>query len=151
MKYCKVNLIKGSYQSIDNWCFLKIDAKDIAQLNNLYLKYCIYKKFDSVMPIFDSEYLDPSIEKIGYYAEGQLVAFSLVKIFDHSNAELMQFAWNYQNPKMRLGIRSLENECAIYKQRGFTNLYLGEYQKYKSFLPGFEILGELNGHIPHLG
>lgn len=143
MKYCKVNLTQGHYQLIDDWQYLDSATLNINQLNEIYKKYCAYKKFDSVMPVFDSEYLDESIEKIGYYYKQELVAFSLVKIFDCKNAELLQFAWTYNKPRIRLGIRSLENECAIYKNRGYINLYLGEYHEYKSFLPGFQILGTL--------
>lgn len=143
MQYCRVNLVQGLYQSIHHWKYLNVVESDIEELNSIYKRYCEYKKFSSVMPIFNSEYLDSSIEKIGYFHEDRLIAFSLVKIFDSENAELMQFAWTYQNPKMRLGIKSLENECAIYKDRGFKHLYLGEYHNYKRFLQGFEMLGTL--------
>ena len=55
----------------------------------------------------------------------------------------MQFAWDYANPKLRLGIESLKNECAVYKARGFNYLYLGLADEYKSQLDGFELLGRL--------
>lgn len=95
------------------------------------------------MPIFASEYTDPGNELIGYMHEGQLVAFSLIKIFDRENAECVQFAWDYANPKLRLGINSLKHECAWYKQCGYQYLYLGGADEYKKQFDGFEILGPL--------
>ena len=44
-----------------------------------------------------------------------------------------------------LGIKSLKNECAIYKKRGFDYLYLGQADHYKTKIDGFEILGPRTG------
>ena len=108
-----------------------------------YRDYCIYKHFASVMPIFDSRYTDPMTDVIGYYDAGKLVAFSLIKRYDDYNGLCDQFAWNYHRPKMRLGIESLQTECAIYKARGFKYLYLEQAHLYKQDMDGFEILGPL--------
>ena len=93
------------------------------------------------MPIFDSEYTDPGNRIIGYYVNGELVAFSLIKLFNKYNAECVQFAWDYGNHKLRLGIISLKHECAVFKDLGFSYLYLGGADEYKQKLDGFEILG----------
>jgi hypothetical protein len=93
------------------------------------------------MPIFDSEYTDMSNDIIGYYDQDNLVAFSIVRKYDQDNVEALQFAWNYHNPKLRLGIKSLEHECALYKKLGYQYLYLGGADEYKSKIAGFEILG----------
>lgn len=90
------------------------------------------------MPIFDSEYLDNEV--IGYRHDGKLVAFSLIKIHDNENVEAIQFAWDYANPELKLGIKSLKNECAIYKARGYKYFYLGAAAKYKQ-IDGYEELG----------
>ena len=95
------------------------------------------------MPIFNSQYTDSSNDVIGYYDQNQLVAFSLIKRFDDKNAECLQFAWDYQNPGLRLGIESLKNECAIYRNRRFDYLYLGTADNYKKEIMGFEILGPI--------
>ena len=95
------------------------------------------------MPIFHSEYIDTSNDLIGYYDEDELVAFSMIRRYDRDNAECIQFAWDYKNPKLRLGIRSLEHECAIYKDRGWKYLYLGEADEYKKKIQGFEMLGNI--------
>jgi hypothetical protein len=95
------------------------------------------------MPIFDIQYTDEHTDVIGYYDNSDLVAFSLIRTYDKENAESLQFAWNYANPKLRLGIESLKNECAIYKARGFNYLYLGGDDSYKRQIDGFELLGKL--------
>jgi hypothetical protein len=140
IKYARIDLSKTKYQSINTYRYLY--QFDIAELNIIYQKYCDYKKFESVMPIFDIQYTDKHTEVIGYYDNIKLVAFSLIRIYDKDHAESSQFAWDYANPKLRLGINSLKNECAIYKERGFKYLYLGSADLYKSKIEGFEILGK---------
>jgi hypothetical protein len=120
-----------------------ITNPDISALNAIYRAYCIYKKFSSVMPIFDSRYLDPMTDVIGYYDHAQLVAFSLIRRYDDHNALCDQFAWTYHNPRLRMGIETMKTECAIYKARGFRYLYLEQAHLYKSEMDGFEILGPL--------
>jgi hypothetical protein len=81
---------------------------------------------------------------LGYYnPSGCLVAFSLIRQHDQHNAEAIQFAWDYQEPQLRLGIHSLENECARYKRLGYHHLYLGFADEYKQKFDGFELLGPL--------
>ena len=125
---------------MDNWNY--ITDININQLNEIYKKYCVYKDFESVLPIFDSQYLDINVDIIGYYDSDVLIAFSMVRRYNEKNAELLQFAWDYVKPELMLGIESLKNECAIYKSRGFEYLYLGGAEKYKRFLDGFEIIGK---------
>ena len=52
------------------------------------------------------------------------------------------FAWNYKNPVLKLGIESLKNECAIYKNKGYKYLYLGQAAEYKK-IDGYEELGPI--------
>lgn len=140
MIYARINLSLTNYStSILDWQYLK--NPDITQLNRIYKTYCRYKKFASVMPIFDSEYTDSRNDIIGYFANNELVAFSLLRKYDLENVEAVQFAWTYSNPNLRLGIKSLKQECAIYKRLGFKFLYLGQADEYKKEIDGFEILG----------
>lgn len=139
MLYARVDLSKTNYQELDNYQF--IDNPNIKELDRLYNDYCRYKKFRSVMPIFAVEYTDPNSDIIGYYNKDKLVAFSLIKRYSDTEAECIQFAWNYSNPNLRLGLKSLKNECAIYKRLGFRYLYLGGADEYKKSIDGFEILG----------
>jgi hypothetical protein len=112
-------------------------------LQNIYRKYCAYKKFTSVMPLFYGLIFDKNTDIIAYYPEDTFCAFSIVKKYDIENAESLQFAWDYSNPDIKLGIASLEHECAYYKNQGFKYLYLGLADNYKSQLDGYEILGPL--------
>ena len=84
-----------------------------------------------------NEYVDNDV--IGYYHNKELVAFSIMRVLDDSNVEAVQFAWDYKNPELRLGIESLQNECAIYKSMDFEYIQLGEAQEYfKQFgVPSF--------------
>ena len=76
--YARINLDKTNYSKIDNYqTILNPTPKE---LNEIYYKYCRYHKFNSVMPIFDSEYYENDV--IGYYDGDVLVAFSLIARYD---------------------------------------------------------------------
>lgn len=140
-QFARIDLSKTNYErTVD--CHI-LDRPDIAQLNAIYRAYCVYKKFASVMPIFDSRYTDPMTDVIGYYDHTQLVAFSLIRRYDQHHALCDQFAWTYHNPTLRLGIETMKTECAMYKARGFQYLYLEQAQLYKAEINGFEILGPM--------
>jgi len=136
MKFARIDLSKTNYTHTDKFKYLTI--RDYAELNEIYIKYCRYKQFSSVMPLF----VDNTMEIIGYYDSG-LIGFSLIRCWDQDNAECVQFAWDYKNPEYRLGIVSLENECAVYKARGFRYLYLGQDAEYKRQFDGYEVLGPI--------
>ena len=140
-QFARIDLSKTNYESTVKWEYLR--NPDIAKLNLIYRDYCKYKHFASVMPIFDSRYTDPMTDVIGYYDQDRLVAFSLIRRYDDHNALCDQFAWNYHNPKLRLGIETLQTECAIYRERGFHYLYLEQAHLYKQSIAGFELLGPL--------
>jgi hypothetical protein len=140
--YGRIRLQDTNYNST-NTAWQYICEPDIVELNRIYRQYCQYRQFDSVMPIFDSEYTDPRNDVIGYWDQGMLVAFSIVRRFDDRNAQCIQFAWTYHRPRMRLGIESLKTECAIYRDRGFEYLYLDQAHSYKQQFQGFELLGPM--------
>ena len=140
-EYARINLSQTTYQPTVDWQYIR--EPNIAELNDIYRTYCIYRHFGSVMPIFDSQYTNPDTDVIGYYDNKKLVAFSLIKRYDTHNALCAQFAWTYSIPKQRLGIESLKTECAIYRERGFEYLYLDQAHLYKQGLQGFELLGPL--------
>lgn len=141
MTYARIDLTKTNYSIIDS--SKKLLMPPVSDLQQIYKDYCDYKKFKSVMPIFDSEFNDSNNDIIGYYDNNQLVGFSILRRYDNENVEAIQFAWDYKNPKLRLGISSLKSECAYYKHLGFKYLYLGGADEYKSKIVGFEILGPL--------
>jgi hypothetical protein len=140
-QFARIDLGQTDYTPSVKWEYLC--DPDIPKLNQIYRDYCKYKHFASVMPIFDSRYTDSMTDVIGYYDNEKLVAFSLIRRYDNHNALCDQFAWNYHNPKLRLGIETLQTECAIYKARGFQYLYLEQAHLYKQSMAGFELLGPL--------
>ena len=139
MKYCRINLSQTNY-TLSTHAYVMTD-KPVEQLKAIFKSYCEYKKFDGIMPIFDSQYIDPSNTVIGYSSNNKLVAFSLIRRYDEDNAESIQFAWDYKEPKLRLGIASLETECALFKEMGYKYLYLGPVEEYKKKFNGYEEIG----------
>jgi hypothetical protein len=140
-QFARIDLAKTTYQPTVHWEYLR--EPNIAQLQDIYRTYCIYKHFASVMPLFDSQFTDPNTDVIGYREDGRLVAFSLMKRYDSKNVLASQFAWTYHNPRTRLGIESLKTECAIYREQGYKFLYLDQAHLYKQGLDGFELLGPI--------
>jgi hypothetical protein len=140
-KYCRINLSATNYQESLHCKIL--NTSHLPAIREIYSKYCAYKKFDSVVPVFDWQYTASNVELLGYYINDRLVAYSHIILLDGKNCECSQFAWDYEDPSLELGIRSLQHECAYYKQRGYQYYYLGQYAKYKQQLDGFEILGKL--------
>jgi hypothetical protein len=141
MKYARVNLAKTSYSLLPTYRLIKYP--NIELLNDIFKKYCDYKKFESVVPIFENQYRDVNTDIFGYYDKESLIGFTLIRRLDNYNVENCQFAWDYANPKLRLGIESLKNECAHYKAYGYKYMYLGLADDYKSEINGYEILGPL--------
>ena len=139
MIYCRIKLSKTNYQTYD-YAYIE-DKPNLKKVQDIYKKYCDYKKFKSVQPLFAN---DIKVHKVMvYYDKGKFVAFSLLYELDKHNIEALQFAWDYKNPKLRLGIKSLENECAWAKANGYKYLYLGQDDRYKSQFKGYERLGPL--------
>jgi hypothetical protein len=145
MKYCRIDLSKTNYQTLRGaWILSFIERESrMDYIKSIYAEYCRYKQFESVMPLFDNMILDKYVDVIGYTNWDKFVAFSLIKRHDRENAEALQFAWNYSDPDARLGIKSLEHECAWYKQLGFKHLYLGLVDEYKTKFDGYEELGPI--------
>lgn len=141
MRYAKIDLTKTNYNMIETVRWVVIRSPDKGNLNRIYNEYCKYKKFKSVMPIFESEYSDSKNDIMGYYLNDRLIAFSLIRKYDAENLEAIQFAWDYKNPELHLGIESLKHECAFYKAAGYKYYYLGGADEYKKQFDGFEMLG----------
>jgi len=139
MKYARIRLADTNYTMLED--FEVLSNPDPVELERIYNAYCVYKKFPSVMPIFPEEYTDERNDVIGYYHNDKLVAFSLIRKYDKENCEAVQFAWDYADPKLKLGYASLRSECAYYKAHGFRYYYLGGADEYKRQFDGFEILG----------
>jgi hypothetical protein len=142
-QFARIALSNTNYQASTEWGYLIPTKEQMQELDAIYRTYCQYKKFASVMPMFHSRYTDPMTDVIGYFDQGAMVAFSLIRRYDEKNAECVQFAWTYHDPKQRLGIETMKTECAIYKARGFDYLYLEQAHIYKQEIDGFELLGPM--------
>ena len=143
-QFARIDLSQTDYQPTVEWRYVESrEPAVLAQLDEIYRTYCIYRHFGSVMPMFHSRYLDPMADVIGYYDSGRLVAWSLIRRFDQHNALCDQFAWTYHRPRTRLGIETMKTECAIYRARGFHYLYLEQAHLYKQEIQGFELLGPM--------
>lgn len=140
MTYGRIDLSLTNYHRYASARFLH--TIDLAALKEIYYSYCDYKNFTSVIPFFEDDYLLPNRDIIGYYASEKLVAYTLMIKHKKENSVISeQFAWNYNDPRLRLGIKSIENECYIYKLLGYKYLYLGQHTEYKSKFDGYEIVG----------
>lgn len=140
MSLCRIDLTKTDYTILDSACLQRDPSNILPELYKVFKQYCEYKQFKSVQPLFDIEFLSNETDVITY---NNFSAFSIIRKYDCENAEAIQFAWNYKNPKLRLGIRSLEHECAFYKSLGYRYLYLGDTAPYKTKIRGYEELGPL--------
>ena len=77
MIYCRIKLSKTNYQAYD-YAYIE-DKPNLKKIQDIYKKYCDYKKFKSVQPLFAN---DIKVHKVMvYYDEGKFVAFSLLYTF----------------------------------------------------------------------
>jgi hypothetical protein len=142
MKFCRIKLAETNYQEyshVARWTWIS----GLEPLNKIYKEYCKHKQFCSVMPLFLSQFQDPATDIHIYYHNDQIVAWSLCRRWDEYNVESQQFAWDYKNPELELGLSSLKHECAYYKRMGYKYLYLGETANYKAQFDGYELLGPI--------
>jgi len=139
--FSRINLLKTNYDILSRAKLLH--EPDYNVLKNIYDRYCNHKKFIDPIPFILDKYTCNNRDIIGYYNKENLVAYSLILKYPDEHSVLSdQFAWDYYDPKLRLGIKSLEHECAFYKSLGYNYLYLGEHSKYKSKFAGYELLEE---------
>ena len=120
-----------------------LDPVPVNDVLRVYRDYCTHKRFQSVMPMLPGRLQAQGTEIIGYHDQGRLVAWSMYRVWDDHNILSDHHAWDYRNPRLRLGIRSLENECAIYRDRGYRFMYFESVEPYMLDLEGFETLGPM--------
>jgi len=138
-QFGRINLEHTQYVSDLDWQYL--DPPPVNDLQRVYREYCLHKHFQSVMPMIAGRFTAPGTEIIGYQCNARLAAWSMYRIWDEHNVLSDHFAWDYRDPRLRLGVRSIENECAIYRDRGFRWIYFESVEPYMLDLRGFEILG----------
>jgi hypothetical protein len=140
--YAYIDLTQTDYTPQVEYEILSKDV-DTAPLLEIYRQYAIHKKFESVWPIYAEELVAPHNDIIAYRDNGEIVAWTMMYRMAKECVWNMQFAWNYANPKLKLGYKSLRTECAIYRDRGYTRMLIDENMKYKSELQGYNIMGPM--------
>lgn len=141
LQFGRIYLQNTTYQQdleCEILCPVPVDA-----VLRVYHDYCAHKHFQSVMPMLPSRLTADQTEIIGYHDQGRLMAWSMYRIWDDSSILCDHHAWDYSNPRLRLGIRSLKNECAIYRDRGFSHMYFEWVAPYMLNFESFEILGPI--------
>ena len=138
MSYCRVNLAKTNYKEIN---YVILDESYFDRCNEIFIDYCNYRKIETTLPVFVEDFTQDYTEVIGYTdTNNEIVAFSLMLKYPSKKLVCADhFAWNYKNPKLKLGYISLRSECARYKRLGYDYMYMGDYYDYKAELKGFEL------------
>ena len=140
-QFGRINLDQTTYHIDLDWQILR--PVPVNEVLRVYRDYCVHKHFQSVIPMIPGRLTDAATEIIGYHDRGRLVAWSMYRVWDQENILSDHFAWDYRDPRLRLGIRSIENECAIYRGRGFRWMYFESVEPYMLDLQGFETLGAM--------
>ena len=137
--YCRIVLQKTNYREIP---YRVLDHTWYDRIVDIHKRYAEVKGLTDIFPLFFEEINAPHSEILGYFDHNDhLQAFSLIYKYPSVNCCLAdQFAWTYEEPKLKLGYKSLRSECARYKRLGFDYLYLGEVAHYKAQLQGFEVI-----------
>jgi hypothetical protein len=139
--FAKIDLDQVTYQASIN-CEL-LNPVPINDIQRIYRAYCAHKHFHSVMPMVPGRFSVPGTEVWGYRDNNQLVAWSMYRIWDQHSVVCDHHAWDYRNPRLRLGILSFQNECAVYRDRGFKTMYFESVAPYMFDIQGFKLLGPL--------
>lgn len=140
-QFGRINLAAADYEP-DLLCEV-LHPVPVDEVLRVYRDYCRHKHFASVMPMIPGRLTAADTEIVGYRDQGHLVAWSMYRIWDTENILCDHHAWDYRNPRLRLGVRSLRNECVFYRDRGYRYMYFESVQPYMLDFRGFEILGAM--------
>jgi hypothetical protein len=140
-QFGRIDLAKTTYKATVDWELF--EDPPINELLRIYRDYCRHKHFHSVIPMVAERFRESGTEVIGYRDQGHLVAWSMIRRWGTHSVLSDHFAWDYRDPRLRLGMRSIENECAIYRDRGFRWMYFESVEPYMLDLQGFETLGAM--------
>ena len=141
-QFGRICLDSSTYQQ--DIAFEILDPVPVNDVLRVYRTYCLHRHFQSVMPMIPGRLTAAGTEIIGYRdSTGRLMAWSMYRVWDNENVLSDHFAWDYRDPRLRLGIRSIENECAIYRDRGYRWMYFEAVEPYMLDLQGFEIMGPM--------
>ncbi len=138
---CRIDLTKTNYKQID---FTLLGVEDFPRCEAIYKKYIDHNEIENPHPVFEEEWNHEAkynSDVLGYFNNGNLVAWSLTYRFPSKQTVIAdQFAWDYNDPSLKLGYKSIRSECAYYKALGFKYFILGDPDKYKQEIKGYEII-----------
>jgi len=138
---CRIDLTKIKYKQID---FVLLGLQDFPTCEQIYKRYIQHNDIENPHPVFEEEWNTEAkynADVLGYYDKNKLVAWSLTYKFPSKKTVIAdQFAWDYVNPKLKLGYKTIRSECAYYKAQGYKYFILGDPDKYKEELQGYEII-----------
>jgi hypothetical protein len=140
-QFGRINLGNTTYDINAHWELLK--DPPIQELLRVYRDYCRHKHFLSVIPMVPERFTESGTDIIGYRDRGRLVAWSMLRRWGTHSVLSDHFAWDYRDPALRLGIRSLETECAIYRDLGYQWMYFESVEPYMLSMQGFDVLGPM--------
>lgn len=138
--YSYIALQQTNYKPLLDYEILT-NIENPSWLLDIYRIYCRHKKFVSVLPIFHGEFTDPRCEFVTYKVDNKVIAWTMLRKLSDTVIDNMQFCWNYEDPKLKLGYKSIRTECAIYRDRGFTEMLLDTELHYKKEIQGYNIYG----------
>lgn len=137
--YGRIDLSKTNYY-LDN--DIKIYKPKYEDALRVYTEYCNYKDFESVYPFYQDDINNNDFHCL--YVDNTLIAWQQTRIYTQDKVAFHeQFAWDYSNPKDKLGWRFYYHTCAFYKQNNYQYLYIGDHQPHKLNISGYEILNKL--------
>ena len=132
----RVNVANTDYSLIDNYQITDIAT---SEMDHVYNAYCLKKGFKKMYALDDQLSWDIYVQ---YHNDDELVAWSKLRRYSPNSIETALFAWDYSEPHLRLGERTMQHEIAWAKQSGYSYVYMGSgYEKictYKSRVDGFE-------------
>ena len=140
-QFGRINLARTSYEVNTDWTLF--ENPPVPELLRIYRDYCRHKHFLSVIPMVAERFTESGTDVIGYQDQESLVAWSMLRRWGTHSVLSDHFAWDYRNPQLRLGVLSLETECAIYRDRGFKWMYFESVEPYMLDIEAFEILGPM--------
>lgn len=117
-----------------------LDPVPRAEIDHIYSAYCLHRGFRKYFEV-DGGF--PNDIYMGYRdTAGDLVAWSKLRPYSPQALETVLFAWDYRDPDLRLGLRTLEHELAWARDRGYRWVYMGpgyeRVNRYKANVEGFE-------------
>ena len=134
-------------------CYVKdLSDEEIFSLKHVFYRYLYVKKYTAGA---DLETVESYQEHFDYYVgarmqnrrvfmyfyEGRLIAFSCFEEYPKSFFG-SQFAWDYRNPELSLGLMQINILCSLAKKENKDYVYLGmsygSICSYKSRFKGFE-------------